>query len=383
MSKKATKVLSSTDDDELIKEPVKKKGKFNLMEISSPGSPKTVVEPDEMAGLLPEEIERRNKRRERFESENGVRERTQLRQIMINKKAKEAFIAAGAEGNPDVIDWDEDTIVGTCQKLDKSYLRLTSAPDPSTVRPLHILKETLEMLTSKWKSDSNYTYICDQFKSLRQDLTVQRIKNDFTVKVYESHARIALEKGDLGEFNQCQAQLKQLYELNIPGNVDEFTSYRILYAIYTLNKRDINQILTKLTSHQKAQKNIKHALLVRQSVTHNDYHKFFKLYQNAPDMSVYLLDFFVERQRIIAMKFITKAYKYTISIDFLVKELGFCRLEDNKKAFVKGKKKLRKFFEENSVSCESPAKELDCQVAHEVFAEIIKKFNKVDIKGQI
>jgi hypothetical protein len=28
--------------------------------------------------------------------------------------------------NADVIDWDEYTIVGTCTKLEKNYLRLTS-----------------------------------------------------------------------------------------------------------------------------------------------------------------------------------------------------------------------------------------------------------------
>lgn len=97
--------------------------------------------------------------------------------------------------------------------------------------------QTLEMLKKKWRTEANYGYICDQFKSMRQDLTVQRIKNEFTVKVYEIHARIALENGDLGEYNQCQSQLRGLYELGLKGSVMEFLAYRILYLLHTCNRR--------------------------------------------------------------------------------------------------------------------------------------------------
>lgn len=61
------------------------------------------------------------------------------------------------------------------------YLRITHAPDPSTVRPEPVLKKVLAFLQAKYKNGTPYEYISEQFRSLRQDLVVQHIRNDFTV----------------------------------------------------------------------------------------------------------------------------------------------------------------------------------------------------------
>ena len=198
-------------------------------------------------------------------------------------------------------------VVGTCQNLEKGYLRLTAAPRPSEVRPEHILKQSLEFLKKKWKKDGNYTYICDQFKSMRQDLTVQRISNELTVSVYEIHARIALEKGDLGEYNQCQSQLRVLYANKRGGNPEEFKAYRILYFIHTANRTALNDVLAELTPVEKKSRAIKHALDVRSALALGNYNRFFRLYLDTPNMGAYLMDMFVVRERLAAMAFICKA----------------------------------------------------------------------------
>ncbi|PVI06269.1 hypothetical protein DM02DRAFT_12935 [Periconia macrospinosa] len=239
------------------------------------------------------------------------------------EKRKQRFNLGTATANRPMPPWvatrnDSDSdmntapVVGTNQRLEKQYLRLTAPPKAETVRPQHVLEKTLQMLTRKWKEEKNYGYICNQFKSLRQDLTVQHIKNAFTVKVYELHARIALEKGDLGEYNQCQTQLKALYSQRLGGNPAEFTAYRILYFVYTCNKTDMNDLLAELTPADKTHPWIKHALDVRSSLALGNYHKFFQLYLDAPNMGSYLMDMFIERERLHALANISKAYVPTL-----------------------------------------------------------------------
>ncbi|KAJ7257919.1 SAC3/GANP/Nin1/mts3/eIF-3 p25 family-domain-containing protein [Mycena haematopus] len=282
------------------------------------------------------------------------------------------------EADPNVMDWDRHTIVGTSKEIFKDYLRLTTEPKPEQIRPYPILQQTLLELKKRFREKMPYNWICSQFKSLRQDLTVQRIKNEFTVQVYEIHGRIALECGDMVEYNQCQATLKTLYDLGIPGRVEEFTAYRILMLLHGRNRSELNIYVGQLTPKQKADPAVQHALKVQRALAMGNYHALFELYSASPNMGAYIMDHFVARERAKALMVITKAYK-SIPLSFIHQELAF-----------DGVSQAREFLADHSAAyftnpgSSDDQKTLDCKLAGTQLNQAFEsKYRKVLIKGAI
>eukprot|EP00227_Mantoniella_beaufortii_P004128 CAMPEP_0197617054 /NCGR_PEP_ID=MMETSP1326-20131121/60841_1 /TAXON_ID=1155430 /ORGANISM="Genus nov. species nov., Strain RCC2288" /LENGTH=335 /DNA_ID=CAMNT_0043185943 /DNA_START=258 /DNA_END=1262 /DNA_ORIENTATION=- len=143
----------------------------------------------------PEEAARKLERERRFAAEQAIGE-------------------FGSPGGPTLQEMKarNKKAVGTSHDLEKSYLRLTSAPEAAKVRPPAVLKEALALVKEKWRTQHDYDHACEQLKSIRQDLTVQHARGGgLAVAVYETHARIALEVSDFAEYNQCQTVLRELH----------------------------------------------------------------------------------------------------------------------------------------------------------------------------
>ncbi|KAL7079391.1 hypothetical protein ACQ4LE_001398 [Meloidogyne hapla] len=242
-------------------------------------------------------------------------------------------------------------IVGTCTDIEKSFFRLTTAPDPNQVRPPNILLHSLENAKKKYKETRDYRYASDQLKSIRQDLMIQNIRDAFTVKVYETNARVALENKDREEFNQCQNQLKQLYKLvqNCP-NCWEFTSYRLLYYIYMKETLDVAYLLDELVPAAISDECMGFALMIWDAWSMGNYIKLLRLYAKAPKMSGYVMDMFIDRERTEFLISIIKAFRPDIKLSLLINWLQM----ENEKALIE-------FLAQRGIEVDESEDVLDCR----------------------
>lgn len=360
------------------------KKKTKKSQITKSGSP-SALDPNDQAAL--------NRRAARFQREHEIERRKTLQgghspfvhaarassSLEPSRSGTPAYYGDDPEADPNVPNWDRYTIVGTNQNIFKDYLRLTSEPKPEQIRPYDVLQKTLTELKKRWREKANYNWICSQFKSLRQDLTVQRIKNEFTVMVYEIHARMALEVGDMVEYNQCQAMLKNLYDLGIQGKAEEFTAYRILMLIHGRNRSDLNLYVGQLTPQMKSSPFVQHALAVQRALSMGNYHALFDLYLNAPNMGAYIMDHFIDRERTRALIIMTKAY-LSLRLSFISTELAFDNVTQAKE-FLEQHRVGNFFKNPNSPDDE---KIMDCKAAHQTLVQIFEeKYRKVQIKGAV
>lgn len=70
---------------------------------------------------------------------------------------------------------------------------------------------------------------------------------------------------------------------------------------------ELNLYVGQLTPKQKKHGHVAHALNVQRALASGNYHKLFVLYMSAPNMGAYIMDHFIDRERIRALMVMAKA----------------------------------------------------------------------------
>ena len=249
--------------------------------------------------------------------------------------------------------------VGTSTALEKSYLRLTSAPAAAEVRPPSVLRDALALVKRKWAESRDAAYAADQLKAIRQDLTVQRKRGGaLAAEVYATHARIALETRDWAEFNQCQTVLRGMHSRRARRStcasgaedasedvVAEFAAYRLLYAASQSTTAELTRELRHLAREGALEPGRTHeyvasALRVVKAAATRAYVAFFKAREDAPEPSRCpgfraLADLSTPAVRRDALRAMLRAYAGSrdgVPVAFAANVLGFGGGDDKKAA---------------------------------------------------
>lgn len=276
-------------------------------------------------GPTPEELRRRHMRAGRFGG--GAVDHSVPPRINVPVYAAELARERHAEAGDSEGSWHEQAVQGTCGNLEKKYFRLTGPPNPSAVRPPQVLKAALDSVVRRYRAGQcDIHYAEDQLKAMRQDVTVQHVRGHLPVQIYEAHARACLEHGNGGDFNQCQTQLKVLYEEGTQGCVHEFVAYRVLYQAILRSKESASLLSTlqHISPQDCAHPAVAHALKVRQALVFSRFTAFFQLYSTAPNLGRALMDMCFSRIRFAALETLVDAFKNTkVKILYVASVLGF------------------------------------------------------------
>ncbi|KAG5467112.1 hypothetical protein LSCM1_01293 [Leishmania martiniquensis] len=240
--------------------------------------------------------------------------------------------------------------VGMSRELERTYTRYE--PLVEDIRPLAVLKEAYRHITTRAATleqtegkKASQKYLSDQLKGMRQDLRVQNIVDNFTVMVYEVHARLCLEIGDIGEFNQCQGGLKQFYAMDAVDlkhcDVKNFFLYRLVYLTLSGQYDSLSTELIHFTNAQLQGKDrvgssiprepVNRVLALCAACNNGDIPSLCRLLLSFETEMTYLVRIYLQKLRIMWLKEILTAMKGSLTLRFLMASLGFTPLPYGKK----------------------------------------------------
>ena len=258
--------------------------------------------------------------------------------IITNNKNK---VNQNKHASDDSLSLNAGHIVGTSTAMEKEYLRLAGSevPDASLFRPLPILVKSFEYCLNKYSQNNDYEYISEQLRSIRQDLLVQGIEDEFCVSVYEKHATLAIKNEDWGNFNQSMTSLEKLYSRGLGEfeHICEFFHYRIIYLIGVDDILGLYSFIPRIPSHVLMSQPIKNALEIWKCYSNNEWAKYFEIMNNSTELSKSVMKFKAKELRITAFSSIFKGFR-KLSIQEIQEFL-----------FFNSENEAREFLQENDI----------------------------------
>lgn len=91
-----------------------------------------------------------------------------------------------------------------------------------------------------------------------------------------------------------------------------------MLTFWSLSCIELNLYVGQLTSRQKGDPAVQHALDVQRALATGNYHKLCALYLTAPFMGPYIMDHFIDRERVKGLMVMTKASVRLISFAVLI-----------------------------------------------------------------
>ena len=235
-----------------------------------------------------------------------------------------------------------DGIVGTCQEVERRYVRVQSQPEAASVRPVEVLRQSLLAVARREAACEPYADTGDFYMSICQDLRLQGIEDETAVAAREAFALCAMRArvGPPGEnagmdvktLSDCLLHLNTLYARN-PGQPRqlEFAVYRFLMWL-GLTASGRSDTYAQLTASLKAlaayspHLAVKHASDVMSSVVLGDAHRYFALAASLPaeaEEQRHIHDTLIApAMRTKMYQTVLKAYKFAIPLQDVGQLLG-------------------------------------------------------------
>lgn len=243
------------------------------------------------------------------------------------------------------------TFVGESTKVKRMYSRYE--PTVEDIRPLPVLVKAFRHIKRQAREREKVEggaaamkFLSEQLKGMRQDIRVQNLHNAFTVAVYEFHARLCLQMGEVGEFNQCQAALKTFYASDTIEKsvccVSEFFCYRLTYLFLShqydsLSTELINYTNAQSQEYQKglvsviSSNDVARTLALCNACHEGDCLAILQLLISFPEGMASLVRIYLQRMRIKWLQDILCGVRGTISLRFLTAQLGYLPLHVKRK----------------------------------------------------